>query len=64
MLYERICCCSVAKSCLILCDPMDCSTQGFSVLQEIAQIMSKLMYNAALVSDVQHSDSLFVYIVK
>ena len=26
-------CCSVAKSCLILCDPMDCSTPGFPVLQ-------------------------------
>ena len=24
------CCCSVAKSCLILCDPMDCSTPGSS----------------------------------
>ena len=23
-----ICCCSVAKSCLTLCDPMDCSTQA------------------------------------
>ena len=23
------CCCSVAKSCLTLCDPMDCSTPGF-----------------------------------
>ena len=26
------CCCSVAKSCLILWDPMDCSTPGFPVL--------------------------------
>ena len=26
------CCCSVAKSCLILCDPMDCSTPGSSAL--------------------------------
>ena len=26
-------CCSVAKSCLTLCDPMDCSTPGFPVLQ-------------------------------
>ena len=26
------CCCSVAKSCLTLCDPMDCSTPGFPVL--------------------------------
>ena len=25
-------CCSVAQSCLTLFDPMDCSTQGFSVL--------------------------------
>ena len=23
------CCCSVAKSCLTFCDPMDCSTPGF-----------------------------------
>ena len=35
------CCCSVAKSCLTLCDPMDYSTPGFSVLHyflEFAQI--------------------------
>ena len=25
-------CCSVAKSCLPLCDPMNCSTPGFPVL--------------------------------
>ena len=34
-------CSSVAKSCPILCDPMDCSTPGFSVLHyllEFAQI--------------------------
>ena len=33
--------CSVSKSCLTLCDPMGCSTTGFSVLhhlQEFAQI--------------------------
>ena len=27
------CCCSVAKSCLILCDAMYCSVPGFAVLQ-------------------------------
>ena len=35
------CCCSVAKLCLTLCDPMDCSTPGFPVLHyfpEFAQI--------------------------
>ena len=26
------CCCSVPKSCLTLCNPMDCSTPGFPVL--------------------------------
>ena len=34
------CCHSVAKSCLTLCDPMDCSTPGYPVLhylQEFAQ---------------------------
>jgi len=32
-------CCSVAQSCPILCDPMDCSTLGFPVhhLPELAQ---------------------------
>ena len=33
-------CCSVAHSCLTLCDPMDCSTPGFPVphhLSEFAQ---------------------------
>ena len=38
-----ICSCSVTKSCLILCDPMDYSTPGFPVLhslQELAKLMS------------------------
>ena len=29
---KLILCCSVAQSCLTLCDPMDCSTPGFPVL--------------------------------
>ena len=36
-------CCSVFKSCLTLCHPMDCSTSGFPVLQclpEFAKFMS------------------------
>ena len=34
------CCCSFAKSCLILCDPLDCSTPGVPILHclmELAQ---------------------------
>ena len=29
---QQICCCSVAKLCLTLCDPMHCSMPGFPVL--------------------------------
>jgi len=41
VLYTCCCCCSVTKSCLTLCDPMDCSTPDSSVfhyLPETAQI--------------------------
>ena len=30
-------CCSVAKSCLTLCDPMDCSMPGFPVLHHLPE---------------------------
>ena len=39
MRYDH-CCCSVAQSCLTLCNPMDCSMPGFPVLhylEEFAQ---------------------------
>ena len=32
------CCCSVSKSCLILCDPMDCSTLGFPVHHQLPEL--------------------------
>ena len=32
LLFSRFCCCSIAKSCLTLCNPMDCSTPDFPVL--------------------------------
>ena len=31
------CCCSVAKLCLTLCDPMDCSTPGFPILHHLPE---------------------------
>ena len=31
------CCCSVADLCLILCEPMDCSTLGFPVLHHLLE---------------------------
>ena len=31
------CCCSVAKSCPTICEPMDCTTPGFPVLHYLPQ---------------------------
>ena len=31
------CCCSFAKSCPMLCDPMDCSMPGFPVLHHVLE---------------------------
>ena len=32
------CCCSVAKSCPIFCDPMDCRMPGFPVHHQILEL--------------------------
>ena len=50
---KYMCCCSFAKSCLTLCDPMDCSTQGFPVshhLLEFAQVHVHCIGDAIQVS--------------
>ena len=36
-LYRLSCCCSVAKLCPTLCDPMDCSTPGFPVFHHLPE---------------------------
>ena len=35
--FQLFFCCRIAKSCLTLCDPMDCSTQGFPVLNRFPE---------------------------
>ena len=42
MCYRINCCCSVAKSCPTLCNPMDCSTPGFPVFH-FSHSLLKLM---------------------
>ena len=37
--HSKMFCCSVAQSCLTLCDPMDCSTTGFPVLHHILEFV-------------------------
>ena len=38
------CCCSVAQSCQTLCDPMQCSTPGFPVLQYLPEFAQTLVH--------------------
>ena len=37
--FSTVCCCSVAKSYLTLCDPVDCSTPGFPVLHYLPEFL-------------------------
>ena len=45
------CCCSVAKLCLALCDPKDCSSPGSSVLHRLLEFAQTHVH---WVSDVNH----------
>ena len=36
---KKTCCCSVAQSCLVLWDPMDCSMTGLPVLHHLPQFV-------------------------
>ena len=37
-------CCSMAKSCLTLHDPIDCSTPGFPVLRYLLELAQTLVH--------------------
>ena len=39
-------CCSVARSCLTLCNPMDCSTPGFPVLHHLLEFAQTHVHGA------------------
>ena len=45
-MFSFYCCCSIAKLCLTLCDPMDWSTPGIPVLQYLPQITQTNVYSA------------------
>ena len=42
---------SVAQSCLTLCDPMDCSTPGFSVLHCIPELLKFMSIESLMLSN-------------
>ena len=55
--YIYICCCSVAKSRMTLCDPMDCSMPGFLVLLPSSRVRSNSSPLYMLQHDYYHNTS-------
>ena len=50
-LTNSCCCCSVTKSCLTLCDPMDCSMPGFPVLHYLPELLKLLSIESMMPSN-------------
>ena len=48
---ERYCCCSVAKSCLTLCDPVDCSTPGLPVHHQFQSLLKLMSIESVMPSN-------------
>ena len=46
--------CSVIKSCLTLCDPVDCSTPGFPVLHQLLELLKLMSTHVELVMPSNH----------
>ena len=46
--------CSVAKSCLTLCDPMDCNTSGFPVLHYLLEFAQTHLYRVDAAVQLSH----------
>ena len=44
LLRDRECCCSVSKSCLTLCNPLDYSTSGFPVHHHLLEFAQTHVY--------------------
>ena len=57
--WSTSCCCSVAKSCPTLCNPMDCSTPGFPVLHFWVSLNSCPLSQGCISSSVPPSPLAF-----
>ena len=49
-MIQGCCCCSVARSCLTLCDPMVCSMSGFPVLHYLPEFAQFMVIESAMPS--------------
>ena len=52
---------SVAQSCPTLCDPMDCSTPGFSVYHQLLKLAQTHVHRVA--DAIQPSHPLYLYVI-
>ena len=53
------CCCSVAQSCLTLCDPMDCRTPGLPILHHLPEFAQTYIHWVADAIQPSHTLSPF-----
>ena len=51
MYLIKCCWCSVAKSCLTLCDPIDCSTAGFPVPHRLPEFVKFMLIELMMLSN-------------
>ena len=49
------CCCSVAQSCLTLCNPMDCSMPGFPILHYFPESAHTKVQKSVMPSTISYS---------
>ena len=49
--FSDCCCCSLAQSCLKLCDPMDCSTSGFPILHYSRSLLKLMSVESVMPSN-------------
>ena len=47
----KCCWCSVAKSCLTLCDPIDCSTPGFPIPHRLPEFVKFMLIELMMLSN-------------
>ena len=53
--FTELCCCSIAKSCPTLHDPVDCSTPGFSVFHYLPEFAKTHVYRVGDAIQTSHS---------
>ena len=49
--WKYSCCCSVTKSCLTFCDPMDCSMPGFPVPHHLPELPQTHIHQVGMPSN-------------